>query len=56
LRVKISTRWGEEESSGDDGSSPREERRALANDPLVKMVTEIFDGKVSAIRTGPRFR
>ena len=56
LRVKISTKGGEEESSGDDGSSPREERRALANDPLVKMVTEIFDGKVSAIRTGPRFR
>ena len=56
LRVKISTRGGEEESSGDDGASPREERRALANDPLVKMVTEIFDGKVSAIRTGPRFR
>lgn len=55
--MKISTRGGEEESSsGDDGSSPREERRALANDPLVKMVTDVFDGKVSAIRTGPRFR
>jgi DNA polymerase III subunit gamma/tau len=57
LRVKISTKGGEEESSsGDDGASPREERRALANDPLVKMVTDVFDGKVSAIRTGPRFR
>jgi len=57
LRVKISTRGGEESSSGDDGAaSPREERRALANDPLVKMVTDVFDGKVSAIRTGPRFR
>ncbi|MBC8318928.1 MAG: DNA polymerase III subunit gamma/tau [Desulfobulbaceae bacterium] len=57
LRVKINTRDGEEESSGaDEGGSPREERRALASDPLVKMVTEIFDGKVSAIRTGPRFR
>lgn len=57
LLVKISTRGGEEESSsGDDGASPREERRALANDPLVKMVTDVFDGKVSAIRTGPRFR
>ena len=57
LRVKITTKGREEESSnGDDGASAREERRALANDPLVKMVTEIFDGKVSAIRTGPRFR
>ncbi|MEN8258045.1 MAG: DNA polymerase III subunit gamma/tau [Thermodesulfobacteriota bacterium] len=39
-----------------NGSSPREERRALAADPLVQMVTEIFDGKVVGIRTGPKFR
>jgi DNA polymerase-3 subunit gamma/tau len=39
-----------------DGPSPREERRALAADPLVQMVTEIFDGKVVGIRTGPKFR
>jgi DNA polymerase-3 subunit gamma/tau len=39
-----------------DGSSPREERRALAADPLVELVTDIFDGKVVGIRTGPKFR
>ncbi len=39
-----------------DGTSPREERRALTADPLVQMVTEIFDGKVVGIRTGPKFR
>jgi DNA polymerase-3 subunit gamma/tau len=57
LSVKISSRGEETECCDtDDGKGPREERRALANDPLVKMVTEVFDGKVSAIRTGPRFR
>ncbi len=39
-----------------DGTSPREERRALASDPLVELVTDIFDGKVVGIRTGPKFR
>ena len=41
---------------GDGVASPREERRALARDPLVEMVTDIFDGKVVGIRTGPKFR
>ncbi len=44
------------ETGEGDGASPREERRALAADPLVQMVTEIFDGKVVGIRTGPKFR
>lgn len=39
-----------------EGPTPREERRALTADPLVEMVTEIFDGKVVGIRTGPKFR
>jgi DNA polymerase-3 subunit gamma/tau len=57
LSVKISSRGEETECcNAEDGKGPREERRALANDPLVKLVTEVFDGKVSAIRTGPRFR
>ncbi len=43
-------------SSGGDGTSPREERRALGSDPLVELVTDIFDGKVVGIRTGPKFR
>ncbi len=44
------------ETGDGEGPSPREERRALAADPLVQMVTEIFDGKVVGIRTGPKFR
>lgn len=44
------------ETKDGDELSPREERRALAADPLVQMVAEIFDGKVVGIRTGPKFR
>ena len=42
--------------NGDTGLTLQQERRALANDPLVEMTTEIFDGQVSNIRTGPRSR
>lgn len=44
------------QSEGEEGESPREERRALANDPLVQMAAEIFGGQVGSIRTGPRSR
>jgi len=49
------------ESSGcevnpENGISPRRERQALANDPLVVMAVEIFNGQVGDIRVGPRFR
>ena len=57
LRVKISSPRGRADGQDDtvhDG--PKEERRALANDPLVQMTVEIFGGQVGAIRTGPRFR
>jgi DNA polymerase-3 subunit gamma/tau len=39
-----------------DGTGPQEERRALANDPLVQMATEVLNGRVVNIRTGPRSR
>jgi DNA polymerase-3 subunit gamma/tau len=39
-----------------DGVGPQEERRALANDPLVQMATEVLGGRVVNIRTGPRSR
>ncbi|MFC1845353.1 hypothetical protein ACFLZ5_11285, partial [Thermodesulfobacteriota bacterium] len=39
-----------------DGNGPQEERRALANDPLVQMATEVLGGRVANIRTGPRSR
>ena len=46
---------GDENEAGDE-DDPRRERRALANDPLVQMATEVFNGQVAGIRTGPRFR
>jgi DNA polymerase-3 subunit gamma/tau len=49
----------------DDGScevdpngaiSPKEERKALARDPLVLAALDVFNGQVGDIRVGPRFR
>jgi DNA polymerase III subunit gamma/tau len=57
LKIKLQIR--DEHSSNDSSgasSVPRKERRALANDPLVIIATEIFNGQISGIRTGPRSR
>lgn len=57
LTLKIGSRGGKGEDGGEavhDG--PKEERRALANDPLVQTTLDVFGGQVGAIRTGPRFR
>lgn len=45
-------------SSGDSNgeSSPHRKRQELANDPLVIMVAEVFNGQVGDIRVGPRSR
>lgn len=57
FKIKISARGKKEGNvNGDEQESPQEERRALANDPLVQMTTEIFGGQVVGIRTGPRSR
>ena len=45
-----------QETTDQDGIGPQEERRALANDPLVQMATEVLGGRVVNIRTGPRSR
>ncbi len=42
------------DDGGDDAEQLLAARRALANDPLVQMATEIFGGQVGSIRTGPR--
>ncbi len=38
------------------GNSPQKVRKALQDDPLVLMATDVFGGRVSGIRTGPRSR
>jgi DNA polymerase-3 subunit gamma/tau len=42
-----------ENGGGDEAESLLAERRVLANDPMVRMTTEIFGGQVGSIRTGP---
>ncbi len=45
---------GEVAQNGQQG--PLKERHLLANDPLVLMTAEIFNGQIGDIRVGPRFR
>jgi DNA polymerase-3 subunit gamma/tau len=45
-----------DEMADDGQESPLKERRLLANDPLVLMAAEIFNGQIGDIRVGSRFR
>ncbi len=57
LRVKVGARGGDGgNGNGGQSGAPQEERRALSRDPLVQMTTEIFNGQVGSVRTGPRSR
>jgi len=57
LRIQFVARDSRPPEEGDEELlGPAEERRALANDPLVQMTTEIFGGQIANIRTGPRSR
>jgi DNA polymerase-3 subunit gamma/tau len=53
--VKINVR-GKGTDAEKETDGPQEDRRALVNDPMVQMTTEIFGGQVVGIRTGPRSR
>ncbi len=44
------------DNDSENGDSPQKQRQQLANDPLVHMAVEIFNGQVGDIRIGPRFR
>ncbi len=57
FKINIRIRGADAQGNIDgDGTDPRAERRALANDPLVQMATEVLGGRVINIRTGPRSR
>lgn len=57
IEVKIKIRGAELNGvHGGENGSPQEERRALANDPLVQTAIEVFDGNLVNIRTGSRSR
>ncbi|MDA8165201.1 MAG: DNA polymerase III subunit gamma/tau [Desulfobacteraceae bacterium] len=55
LPVRLTVRGGGDRGPGPEGEggSVQEERRALANDPIVQMTAEVFGGQVGNIRTGP---
>ncbi|MEJ2689603.1 MAG: DNA polymerase III subunit gamma/tau [Deltaproteobacteria bacterium] len=56
LRVQFSSKSVASGSDAEEAPLPVEERRALANDPLVQLTTEVFGGQITNIRTGPRSR
>jgi len=57
FKIVIRIRGGDSQGMiNQEGIGPQEERRALANDPLVQMATEVLGGRVVNIRTGPRSR
>jgi DNA polymerase-3 subunit gamma/tau len=57
FKIVMRVRGGDSEDvNGQETNGPQEERRALANDPLVQMATEVLGGRVVNIRTGPRSR
>ena len=39
-----------------NGLAPLQERRALANDPLVLTALDVFTGQIAEIRVGQRYR
>ena len=43
-------------SNEKNGDSPRKARKTLQDDPLVQITADIFNGRISDIRTGPRSR
>jgi DNA polymerase-3 subunit gamma/tau len=54
LRFVLPDHKGDIASDGQE--SPLKERHLLANDPLVLMTAEIFNGQIGDIRVGERFR
>lgn len=56
IKIRFIVPDKELDSEDANGESPRRKRRELADDPLVVMAAEIFNGQVGDIRIGPRSR
>jgi len=56
LTLRFITPDRTENEEPDNTDSPHKLRSKLANDPLVQMATEIFNGQIGDIRVGPRSR
>jgi DNA polymerase-3 subunit gamma/tau len=56
LKLRFITPEKVEGNDSENADSPHKLRQKLANDPLVIMATEIFNGQIGDIRVGPRSR
>jgi DNA polymerase-3 subunit gamma/tau len=56
LKLRFITPDKVDGNDSDNAESPHKLRNKLANDPLVLMATEIFNGQIGDIRVGPRSR
>jgi len=56
LKVRFILPEIDDSPDADGNESPQRKRQQLANDPLVIMAAEIFNGQVGDIRIGPRSR
>ncbi|MBU1140632.1 MAG: DNA polymerase III subunit gamma/tau [Proteobacteria bacterium] len=56
LKLRFITPDLKEHVDSQHNDSPHKLRQRLANDPLVLMATEIFNGQIGDIRVGPRSR
>lgn len=56
LKVRFILPNADEPTSANGTETPHRKRQQLANDPLVVMAAEVFNGQVGDIRIGPRSR
>ena len=56
LKVRFILPTEESKNDGDDTDTPQKQRNRLAQDPLVQMTVDIFNGQIGDIRIGPRSR
>jgi DNA polymerase-3 subunit gamma/tau len=56
LKIRFITPEKAEDKNTKNSDSPHKLRQKLANDPIVLMATEIFNGQIGDIRVGPRSR
>jgi len=56
LKVRFIVSDLESDDQDNNLDSTKKQRQILANDPLIVMAAEIFNGRISDIRVGPRFR
>jgi DNA polymerase-3 subunit gamma/tau len=56
LKVRFTVPQEEDIANGNGEDSPHKKRQQLANDPLVIMAAEIFNGQVADIRIGPQVK